>query len=97
MATYYDIFGQKVQYLSSDPSDLQIGQVWYNSTSNTAKVQGLGTASWSTGGSLNTKHNGAAAAGTQTAALVAGGNDALLPNYSTVNSQSIKNTVNKIF
>ena len=50
MATYYDIFGQKVQYLSSDPSDVQIGQVWYNSTSNTAKVQGLGTASFATGG-----------------------------------------------
>ena len=43
MATYYDIFGQKVQYLSSDPSDVQIGQVWYNSTSNTAKFQGLST------------------------------------------------------
>ena len=50
MATYYDIFGQKVQYLSSDPSDVQIGQVWYNSTSNTAKVQGLGTASFASGG-----------------------------------------------
>jgi hypothetical protein len=50
VATYYDIFGQKVQYLSSDPSDVQIGQVWYNSTSNTAKVQGLGTASFASGG-----------------------------------------------
>ena len=43
MATYYDIFGQKVQYLSSDPANLTEGQVWYNSTSNTAKVQGVTT------------------------------------------------------
>ena len=51
MVTYYDIFGQKVQYLSSDPSDLQIGQVWYNSTSNTAKFQGFVAAgSFATGG-----------------------------------------------
>jgi hypothetical protein len=41
VATYYDIFGQKVQYLSSDPSDVQKGQVWYNSTSNTAKCKVL--------------------------------------------------------
>jgi hypothetical protein len=51
VATYYDIFGQKVQYLSSDPSDVQKGQVWYNSTSNTAKFQGFVAAgSFATGG-----------------------------------------------
>jgi hypothetical protein len=39
MATYYGTYGQKVQYLASDPSDPQIGQVWYNSTSATLKVR----------------------------------------------------------
>ena len=50
MATYHDIKGQKVQYLSSDPSNLTEGQVWYNSTSNTAKVRGYGTAAFAAGG-----------------------------------------------
>jgi hypothetical protein len=39
MATYYGTYGQKVQYLASDPSDPQTGQVWYNSTSATLKVR----------------------------------------------------------
>ena len=50
MATYYDIKGQKVKYLSSDPSNLTEGQVWYNSTTNTAKVRGYNTAAFATGG-----------------------------------------------
>jgi hypothetical protein len=47
VATYYDINGQKVQNLASDPSPVQEGQVWYNTTSNTAKVQGYQSAAWS--------------------------------------------------
>jgi len=82
VATYYDIFGQKVQYLSSDPSDLQIGQVWYNSTSNTAKVEGLGTASWATGGNLSTGRYGLAGAGTQTAGLAWGGRNTPIYNVT---------------
>ena len=70
MATYYDIFGQKVQYLSSDPSPVTEGQVWYNSTSNTAKFQGYQAAAWSTGGNFNTTADGRSGAGTQTAGLV---------------------------
>ena len=77
MATYYDIFGQKVQYLSSDPANLTKGQVWYNSTSNTAKFQGATTSgTWATGGSLNTARNSinpSASIGTQTAGVAAGG------------------------
>ena len=76
MATYYDIFGQKVQYLSSDPANVTEGQVWYNSTSNTAKFQGLGTASWATGGTMPVGRSGSMTAGTQTAAITAtGGGD----------------------
>jgi hypothetical protein len=74
VATYYDIFGQKVQYLASDPANLTEGQVWYNSTSNTAKVQGFQAAAWSTGGSLNTARTaGQASGGTYLAAFTAQG------------------------
>jgi hypothetical protein len=55
MATYYGTYGQKVQYLASDPSDPQIGQVWYNSTSATLKVrQEVATNAWASGGNLGT-------------------------------------------
>ena len=49
MATYYDISGQKVQYLSSDPSPITKGQVWYNSTSNSLKMRTYNAAVWTSG------------------------------------------------
>jgi hypothetical protein len=49
VATYYDIFGQKVQYLASDPSPVTKGQVWYNSTSNTLKIRTYRNAVWTSG------------------------------------------------
>ena len=74
MATYYGTYGQKVQYLSSDPSDPQIGQVWYNSTSAALKVRGVTTTgSWASGGNLNNARSGVGSAGTQTAAIGVGG------------------------
>ena len=74
MTTYYGLYGQKVQYLASDPTDVQIGQVWYNSTSAVLKVrQEVATNAWATGGTMANARYGAAGFGTQTAALVAGG------------------------
>jgi len=77
MATYYGTYGQKVQYLASDPSDPQIGQVWYNSTSAVLKVRGVTTAgTFASGGNLNTTRgslSGGSGAGTQTAGLIFGG------------------------
>jgi hypothetical protein len=74
MATYYGTYGQKVQYLASDPSDPQIGQVWYNSTSATLKVrQTVATNSWASGGTLPAGTRLPGGAGTQTAAIVFGG------------------------
>ena len=74
MATYYGTYGQKVQYLASDPSDPQIGQVWYNSTSAVLKVrQSVATNAWATGGTMINARYGATGFGIQTAALVAGG------------------------
>lgn len=69
MATYYDIFGQKVQYLSSDPANVTEGQVWYNSTSNTAKVQGFNPGSFASAPTLNTATRAMFGGGTQTAAI----------------------------
>ena len=73
MATYYGTYGQKVQYLSSDPSDPQVGQVWYNSTSAVLKVRGFSTASWATGGNMTNVQRANAGSGIQTAALTFGG------------------------
>ena len=75
MATYYDIHGQKVKNYSSDPSPVTEGQVWYNTTSNTAKVQSVSTATWATGGAYpqNIGTISTIGAGTQTAGLMVGG------------------------
>ncbi len=82
MATYYDIFGQKVQYLASDPSPVEVGQVWYNSTSNTAKVQGITTAGvFSSGATLPTNILGGGTIGSKTAGV-----------YTTGFSPSVSNS-----
>jgi len=73
MATYYGTYGQKVQYLSSDPPAPQLGQVWYNSTSATLKVRSATAASWASGGNMNTARYQATNFGTQTSALANGG------------------------
>jgi hypothetical protein len=74
MATYYGTYGQKVQYLASDPSDPQIGQVWYNSTSATLKVRSATTSgTWASGGNRNNTINAGSLAGIQTAAVQFGG------------------------
>jgi len=82
MTSYYELYGQKVQYLASDPTDAQVGQVWYNSTSAVLKVrQTVATNSWATGGNLATPRYSSGAAGTQTAALLIAGQDSV-PNLS---------------
>ena len=90
MATYYDIFGQKVQYLSSDPANVTEGQVWYNSTSNTAKVAGANvTATWSSGGNLNSPQATGASFGTFTSTVGTGGYSPTVPGNK--NSTEIYN------
>jgi hypothetical protein len=55
MAEYKGIKGFKVQYLSADPSDPNIGQTWYNSTSKDLKYTGATAAgAWASGNSMNT-------------------------------------------
>ena len=74
MADYNEIKGQKVQYLSSDPTltSANEGQVWYNTTTGTLK--GLSQIkAWSSGGNMGTARRFLGGAGTQTAALGFGG------------------------
>jgi hypothetical protein len=73
MAEYKGIKGFKVQYLSADPSDPNIGQTWYNSTSKDLKYTEFQAAAWATSGSLGTGRYSRATFGTQTDAVFAGG------------------------
>lgn len=73
MAEYINIRGQSIEVVASDPANPTLGQIWYNSTSNTLKGEALGVASWATGGDLNTARFELAGAGTQTAGLAFAG------------------------
>ena len=54
MSTYYGVKGQKVQGISSDPTNLTTGQIWYNSSTQVIRVRTvLGSNAWATGNSLN--------------------------------------------
>lgn len=94
MATYYEINGQKVQNLASDPDPVLEGQVWYNTTSNTAKVASyVTTASWASGGSLNTARRQVAGFGGSptTAVCVCGQNPPALANTEEYSGTSWAN------
>jgi len=73
MATYTNIQGQNILIVSSDPANPTVGQIWYNTTSNTLKGSAE-IGAWATGGNLATGRNLLAGAGTQTAGLAFGGN-----------------------
>jgi hypothetical protein len=54
MAEYINIRGQNIEVVASDPANPTIGQIWYNSTSNTLKGGGFQVSgAWATGGNLN--------------------------------------------
>jgi hypothetical protein len=76
VSTYKEIVGQKITKVSSDPGEPKTGQMWYNTTTGTLRGLGIIEA-FSSGSSLATARAevGSAQAGTQTAALAAGGQD----------------------
>ena len=80
MATYKQIFGKQVKFLSSDPANQAEGQVWYNSTSGTFKSVVVSEA-WSSGANTINLTNGGGAAGTQTAGLIFGGRNPNVPAF----------------
>ena len=75
MATYDEIYGRRLEVLSSDPSNLEAGQIWYNSASGTIKGHVLAPGTIAAGG--NPGGNGGktqlGGCGTVTAGLIFGG------------------------
>ena len=72
MSTYRALKGYNIKKIASDPANPKEGQIWYNSTSATIKLQPLVKA-WASGGALSTGRHHIGGAGTQTAALGYGG------------------------
>jgi hypothetical protein len=74
MAEYKGIHGTKVQDYTTDPDNPITGQVWYNETANTLKVKAVTTAgAWSTGTDSPYTATGVNGVGSQTSALIFGG------------------------
>ena len=72
MATYKEIFGKQIKFLSSDPANEAEGQIWYNSTTGTFR-SALVTEAWSASTSLPEARASGGGCGTQTAGVQAGG------------------------
>jgi len=80
MTTYKAIHGKLVQSLASDPDTAAYeGQLWFNSTSSDYKIILKVDGAWASGSDNNANRNGMAAAGTQTAGLINGGDLAPSP------------------
>ena len=73
MTTFKEIRGTAIRSVSSDPSNPEVGQIWYNNTIGVLKGYQLVADAWSSGGNLNTARRILAGAGTQTAGLGFGG------------------------
>ena len=73
MTTFKEIRGTAIQSVSSDPTNPEVGQIWYNNTIGVLKGYDLTLAAWATGGNMTTARGGLAGAGTQTAALAFSG------------------------
>ena len=73
MTTYRNIHGRAIQAITTDPSEsVAEGQVWYNTTSDTFKSV-LVSEAFSSSSPLTTTREGAGAFGTQTTAVIFGG------------------------
>ena len=74
MTTYKGTHGTKIQNYTSDPANPLVGEVWFNDTSDSLKVNaGALVGAWATGGDLNTARGYLAGAGISTSALAFGG------------------------
>jgi hypothetical protein len=74
MTVYKTLQGYRVKYLSSDPSNSQYGDIWYNSIEKKIKFTGNAGGAWASGGNLNTaRWNCRATVGTQTAGITFAG------------------------
>ena len=87
MAEYKTLKGFEIQFLESDPANPIVGQVFYNSTTQTLKgvIAGGGpSGTWASGGNLNTARRNLGGTGTQTAALAFGGNNGSALSYRNI-------------
>ena len=83
MATYKEIFGKQVKFLSTDPVNESEGQIWYNSTSGTLKAALSVGAAWASSTVYPVPIQDVSGAGTTTAAIYYGG-------YSTPDAHTAK-------
>ena len=61
MSDFKTLKGLYIKHVSSDPSNLIAGQIWYNTTTQTLKTAPLIEA-WGSGGNMNTARSGGASA-----------------------------------
>ena len=83
MAGWKTIKGFNIESLSSDPSNLSEGQVWYNTTSNTLKGYGNMTGAWATGTAMPMARGLALTIGISTAGMVVEGDNPTGPGGYT--------------
>ena len=73
MSTYKELYGFRVEVVSSNPSNPLEGEVWYNSTLGQLKGYVAGPSTWTSGGARPTATIGLAAAGTTNISILAWG------------------------
>ena len=73
MTTFKEIRGTAIQSVSTDPSNPEEGQIWYNNTIGVLKGYKNIGATWSSGGNMTTGVYGSMQFGIQTAGVAAGG------------------------
>jgi hypothetical protein len=88
MTTFKEIRGTTIEVVSSDPSNPEIGQIWYNSSSGTLKGYISVGGAWASGGNLNTAVSFTMSTGTQNAALQFGGGQSPLTITQLYNGTS---------
>jgi len=91
MATYKELKGFKVRSLSSDPTT-DLGQLWYNTTSNALKFDGVGAGAWASGTAVTAGALTAMSFGTTTSTVMVGGNLATTSPTATSNSYAWNGT-----
>ena len=85
MSDYKDIIGTHIKTVTTDPPNPENGQMWYNSTTRVVKGFTSNPAgAWATGVTVNTARQLVGEAGSQTQALLFGGQ----PNPAKTETES---------
>ena len=72
MADYKAIKGHYIQTVAGDPDPLEVGDIWYSSTTKKIRGAKLPAGTWATGGNVNTGGQSGGGCGLQTAAIFVG-------------------------